>query len=152
MTHQKLLGAYLQQFNTELSTTYKKSDTLRNEEYEAAVKIQAWFRGIRTRCYLKILHANTILIQKNWRGFLGRREYRKVLAAAVVQLRNEMYHRCATKIQSACRGYLTRRYKFNFYARKVYLDALKEVGRCVRYASIADGDVFSFSPLEQFSE
>ncbi|KAA0186362.1 hypothetical protein FBUS_09860 [Fasciolopsis buskii] len=132
MTDRVLLGDYLEQFNLELCTTYKKSDNLRTEEYRAAVKIQAWFRGIRTRCYLKILHAHTIRIQKNWRGFLGRREYRKVLAEAVVRLRNKMYHHCATKIQSAWRGYLTRKYKFNFYARKVYLDALKEVGHCVR--------------------
>ncbi|VDP87928.1 unnamed protein product [Echinostoma caproni] len=72
------------------------------------------------------------MLHETWRGFLGRREYRKVLSEAVIRLRIEMYHRCATKIQSAWRGYLTRKYKFNFYARNVYLQALKEVGQCIR--------------------
>lgn len=41
--------------------------------------IQKIFRGYITRKHLELLHASAIIIQKNWRGFVGRRIYRAQL-------------------------------------------------------------------------
>lgn len=36
-----------------MNVLFRKADHLRLKEYDAAVKIQSWYRGIRIRCYLK---------------------------------------------------------------------------------------------------
>lgn len=48
-------------------------------EYRAALCIQSWFRGCRVRAYFSHLHAQAIIIQRNFRGHLGREEYRSRL-------------------------------------------------------------------------
>jgi hypothetical protein len=48
-------------------------------EYRAAVLIQSWFRGCRVRAYNSHLHAMALIIQRNFRGHLGRMEYRRRL-------------------------------------------------------------------------
>ncbi|KAA3679995.1 uncharacterized protein DEA37_0004205 [Paragonimus westermani] len=55
-----------------------------------------------------------------------------MLSEAVLQMRQSHYAQCAAKIQSAWRGYRSRKYRFNFYARKVYLETLKAVGKYIR--------------------
>ncbi|KAF5403601.1 Spermatogenesis-associated protein 17 [Paragonimus heterotremus] len=132
MTNHAILLQFTDEFNRELCASYRNSNELRVFEYNAAVRIQAWFRGIRIRCYLKFLNGCCVTIQKLWRGFLGRRVYRRMLSEAVLRMRCNHYAQCAAKIQSAWRGYRSRKYRFNFYARKVYLETLKEVGKYIR--------------------
>ncbi|CAH8649208.1 unnamed protein product [Heterobilharzia americana] len=132
MINQNLLENFISNFQTKLKEIYRNCDTHRLTEYNAAVKIQAWFRGIRTRCYLKFLERCTVNIQKTWRGYLGRKHYRRILSEAVVEFRQNKFSLAAAKIQSAWKGYLTRKYVFNFYSRKVYLSALIDVGEFVK--------------------
>nr|CAH8875092.1 unnamed protein product [Trichobilharzia regenti] len=132
MSSQSLLENFINNYEIKLKETYRNCDTHRLSEYNAAVKIQAWFRGIRIRCYLKFINKCTIVIQKTWRGYLGRKHYRLVLSEAVVRFRRNKFSTAAAKIQSAWKGYLTRKYVFNFYSRKVYLSALVDVGEFVK--------------------
>ncbi|KAK4475372.1 hypothetical protein MN116_002434 [Schistosoma mekongi] len=129
---QDFLQIFIDNYRIKLKETYRNCDTYRLSEYNAAVKIQAWFRGIRIRCYLKLLEKCTIIIQKTWRGYQGRKRYRSELSKAVIEYRRNKFSRAAAKIQSAWKGYLTRKYIFNFYSRKIYLSALIDVGEFVK--------------------
>jgi len=96
----------------------------RKKEREAAVKIHSWFRKIRVQQFIKHKHECATLIQKAFRAFTARKWYRKKLEERIIDLMMLYYDNKATKIQSVWRGYFTRKYKFNFYTRKAYLDAL----------------------------
>ncbi|TNN09741.1 Spermatogenesis-associated protein [Schistosoma japonicum] len=128
---QDFLQIFIDNYRIKLKETYRNCDMYRLSEYNAAVKIQAWFRGIRIRCYLKLLEKCTIIIQKTWRGYLGRKYYRRKLSEVVIEYRHNKFSRAAAKIQSAWKGYLTRKYVFNFYSRKIYLSALVDIGEFV---------------------
>ena len=56
-----------------------EADSASAMEYRAAVRIQSWFRGCRVRAYYSHLHAMARIIQRNFRGHLGREEYRRRL-------------------------------------------------------------------------
>lgn len=129
---QSLLEKFMNNYELKLKEIYRNCDTYRLSEYNAAVKIQAWFRGIRIRCYLKLLEKCTIIIQKTWRGYIGRKQYRLILSKTVIEYRRNKFSQAAAKIQSAWKGYLTRKYIFNFYSRKVYLSALIDIGEFVK--------------------
>ncbi|XP_042782227.1 spermatogenesis-associated protein 17 isoform X2 [Panthera leo] len=98
-------------------------DVFRKKEYDAAVKIQSWFRGCRIRAYLRYLHRVATVIQKCWRGYLGRQHYQLIV-----------------KIQKRWRGYRIRKYCFNYFYLKEYLKAVSETNDAIREA------------LEEFAE
>jgi len=94
------------------------------EETEAAILIQSWFRAECVRAYIRYLHQCAILIQRYYRGHLDRGIYRKRVQEKLKQLKEAYYASLCTKIQSRWRGYYTRKYIFNYAARKIYLQAL----------------------------
>jgi myosin heavy subunit len=89
--------------------------------FSAARRIQAWWRGVQTRQYIIFLHKSSCVVQAAYRAFKGRNQYQKVIQEAVDKMRNGYYAKMATRIQSRWRGYFTRKYKHNYYARKDYL-------------------------------
>jgi len=115
--------------------TYK----LRNEaeeaserEYQAIIKVQSWFRGVKSRAYIRHLHNSATQIQKQWRAHLGRRHFREVLKQQVMIMELNHYNAMATKIQKMWRGFYTRKYVSNYYSRKRYLEGLKKKNEIVR--------------------
>lgn len=91
------------------------------KEYNAAVKIQSWFRGCRVRAYLEHLRVAAIVIQRNYRGHVGRAEYRRKLKVILNKMRSDHYHKMAIKIQRCWRAYFVRRYVFDYYAYRRFL-------------------------------
>ncbi|BFZ07076.1 hypothetical protein BsWGS_10115 [Bradybaena similaris] len=104
----------------------------RSYEYAAAVRIQAWFRGIRVRVYLKYLNNRATQIQKIWRGFLARKFYKILLMNTVFIMRFRHFNEMASKVQRLWRGYYVRKYIFNYNGRKRYLEALQVKNEIVR--------------------
>ncbi|XP_011403289.1 PREDICTED: spermatogenesis-associated protein 17-like [Amphimedon queenslandica] len=104
----------------------REAEDWREKEYNAAIKIQSWFRGCRVRAYLRYLNECAVIIQKTYRGHYGRRQYREYLKEYYDELQHQFYSHMATIIQSAWRGYYTRKYLFNYYAQKTYLAELKK--------------------------
>jgi len=100
------------------------ADENRSLEYEKAVRIQSWYRGVLTREYLKHLHKCATQIQRYWRGYLGRRFCRIRVKNLVMVMRMNVYNAMAVRIQKHWRGFYTRKHVHNFYARKQYLTAL----------------------------
>ncbi|KAL3874904.1 hypothetical protein ACJMK2_037856 [Sinanodonta woodiana] len=133
----------LQQTDKVIETVYnRKNDAefARLQEYQAAVKIQSWFRGSRTRSYLSHLNNCAVEVQRKWRGFLGRKYYRIFVKSQTLVMKLNHYNAMATKIQKIWRGYYVRKYVYNYYSRKRYLEALQIKNEIVR------------SELEEYAE
>ena len=58
---------------------YSEAERNRRQEFEAARRIQRWVRGFLVRQHFKLLHSQAVVIQKQWRGCLGRKRYLLVL-------------------------------------------------------------------------
>ncbi|XP_070577450.1 spermatogenesis-associated protein 17-like [Ptychodera flava] len=108
------------------------AEDLRHREFDASVRIQAWFRGARVRAYIKFLNRCATIVQKLWRGFLGRAVYREIIKVQVMIMRLNYYNAMATKVQKIWRGYYTRKYIHNYYSRKQYLEGLMIKNSIVR--------------------
>uniref|UniRef100_A0ABI7W244 Spermatogenesis associated 17 n=1 Tax=Felis catus TaxID=9685 RepID=A0ABI7W244_FELCA len=115
-------------------------DVFRKKEYDAAVKIQSWFRGCRIRAYLRYLHRVATVIQKCWRGYLGRQHYQLIVKLEFCTMKMNLYNAMAVRIQKRWRGYRIRKYCFNYFYLKEYLKAVSETNDAIREA------------LEEFAE
>uniref|UniRef100_A0A8C7BHA0 Spermatosis associated 17 n=1 Tax=Neovison vison TaxID=452646 RepID=A0A8C7BHA0_NEOVI len=115
-------------------------DVFRKKEYDAAVKIQSWFRGCQVRAYIRYLHRIATVIQKWWRGYSGREEYRLLVKFASCAMKMNFYNAMAVRIQRRWRGYRIRKYCFNYFYLKEYLRAVSETNDAIREA------------LEEFAE
>ncbi|XP_067942283.1 spermatogenesis-associated protein 17-like [Watersipora subatra] len=96
----------------------------RTREYQAAVKIQSWYRALRARAYLRYIIDCSNVIQKRYRGFQGRKEFRVFLKNEVFVMKLNRYNLLATRIQKVWRGFYVRKYIFNYYSFKRYLSSL----------------------------
>ena len=103
---------------------YREAAKRKKLEYDSAVRIQSWFRGLRVRAYLRILNNAAVTIQRNFRGYLARKVYRIRVKECLHKMRVDFYHRNAACIQRFWRGYYVRKYVHNYYALKAYLEGL----------------------------
>ena len=126
MTHAFSLWNSKQDFLRDLFNERERAAKLLKLEYESAVKIQAWFRGIRLRAYLNHLNNSATVIQKYWRGYVACGIFREMVSSTLKQMREAQYNAMATLIQKTWRGYFVRKYVHNFYARKRYLEGVVE--------------------------
>ncbi|NXH47360.1 SPT17 protein, partial [Dicaeum eximium] len=107
-------------------------DEDRKAKYKAAVKIQRWFRACRVRAYLRHLSQMVILIQKRWRGYVRRKQFKEIVERAYFIKKLKFYNEMAVRIQKIWRGYYVRKYVHNFYALKKYLEAVSVNNEFVR--------------------
>jgi len=110
----------------EIYSAQNEADAARKAEYQAAVRIQAWWRGAQLRRYIVFLNKSARKIQSAYRGHLGRLHFQVIVKAALEKMKNDFYNKMATRIQARWRGYFTRKYKHNYYARKNYLEAVSK--------------------------
>ncbi|XP_020661062.2 spermatogenesis-associated protein 17 isoform X1 [Pogona vitticeps] len=124
---ERLLG-----FKEEYFLRNRYVDEYRKTEYDAAVKIQSWFRGCKVRAYIRHLNKMMVFIQKWWRGYLGRKKFRKMVKTAYFIMKMNFYNEMAVRIQKRWRGYYIRKYIHNYYALKKYLEAIALNNEMVR--------------------
>ncbi|CAK8685585.1 unnamed protein product [Clavelina lepadiformis] len=118
-----------------VETTYKMqkdAESKRKQETVAAIIIQSWYRGMRTRYYLRYLSHCACTIQRTWRGYMGRTFCRIRVKNLVMIMRNNFYNAMAVCIQKHWRGFYARKHTHNYYARKRYLEALAVKNSIVR--------------------
>ncbi|ESN93852.1 hypothetical protein HELRODRAFT_180503 [Helobdella robusta] len=102
-------------FIDEIYERVQIAEYYRKNEYDKCVKIQAWFRGIKVRAYLKYLNRCALKIQKVWKGSRDRER--------VTEMR---------VIQKIWRGYYSRRCRFNVAERKKYLNEIQRKNSLIR--------------------
>ncbi|XP_005374764.1 PREDICTED: spermatogenesis-associated protein 17 [Chinchilla lanigera] len=107
-------------------------DAFRKKENHAAVKIQSWFRGCQVRAYIRHLHRIATIIQKWWRGYLGRKHYQLLVEVAYYTMKMDLYNAMAVRIQRRWRAYKVRKYCFNYFCFKEYLQAVSEANDTIR--------------------
>jgi hypothetical protein len=78
----------------------RTANQMRSIENEAALRIQAWFRGMKIRAYIRHLSQHACRIQQVWRGKLGRRDFRARLDQKVRQLRLDFFNQRAIIVKS----------------------------------------------------
>uniref|UniRef100_A0A8C0UZZ4 Spermatosis associated 17 n=1 Tax=Cyanistes caeruleus TaxID=156563 RepID=A0A8C0UZZ4_CYACU len=131
----------LEGLREEYFLTNRAIDEDRKTKYKAAVKIQRWFRACRVRAYLRHLSRMVILIQKWWRGYLRRKNFREIVERAYFIKKLKFYNEMAVRktsedqiseIQKMWRGYYVRKYIHNFYVLKKYLKAVSVNNELVR--------------------
>lgn len=118
----------------EIYRRQNEADHERQREFEAAIRIQSWWRGTQLRKYIVFLHKSATVVQSAYRGFKGRNKYQQIVKSALDKMRNGYYAEMATRIQARWRGYYIRKYKHNYYARKHYLGSVVKRNAEVRDA------------------
>eukprot|EP01137_Pigoraptor_chileana_P004850 Opistho-2@47097 len=111
--------------------TLAEADAAREVEYKAAVVIQSAWRGYHVRRHLKFLADHATVIQRYYRGLVGRRIFTVVVLEMRRKRRMAYYHHMATLIQKTWRGFHCRKYVSNFYTRKRFLEGLVKKNEAV---------------------
>lgn len=130
----------------------KEAELLRREEYQHAVVIQSWYRGCRSRQYLKELNDKATEIQRIWRGFSARKKWRQMVRDQVEKLKAMFYNGMATLIQKTWRGYYSRKLVHDFYALKRYLSQVEAKNRDMRILMAEEKEKDDRRRLEEEAE
>jgi IQ calmodulin-binding motif len=114
-------------------------DALLNFDHEcgAAIRIQAATRGFLTRLRIAELHYYATEIQRLARGHLARRIARQRLEHRARDSLQAFKSGCARSIQRIYRGFRSRKYLHDYYARKRYVAFVAAKGEEIRQASQA---------------
>jgi hypothetical protein len=94
-------------------------------ELAACVLIQRIWRGTSARLHFFERSFAVLTIQRIWRGFAGRLEYGQRLLVAQRKARIAYYAGMAATIQKHWRGSYSRKVRHDFYARKLFLQAIE---------------------------
>lgn len=76
------------------------------------LKVKWRFEEIQSSC---------VIIQRIFRGFQGRKEQLDRQLAVKNDRQNQFFHEQAKLVQKHFRGFYSRKYEHDFYARKKYL-------------------------------
>ncbi|XP_043551733.1 spermatogenesis-associated protein 17 [Chiloscyllium plagiosum] len=104
----------------------------RLREHCAAVKIQSCFRGFKIRAHIRYVQKIAIIIQKTWRGYRSRMEFRSMVQRAYFIMKMNFYNEMAVRIQKTWRGYYVRKCIHNYYDMKKYFKGLRMKNEIVR--------------------
>uniref|UniRef100_A0A7S3QXK0 Uncharacterized protein n=1 Tax=Dunaliella tertiolecta TaxID=3047 RepID=A0A7S3QXK0_DUNTE len=118
----------------------RAADAVRHREQAAAIVLQKHCRGFLVRRRLDRFRDIAIEIQRAWRGYLGRHRAYVAREARDRHLREAYFATKATNIQRHWRGFWSRKYLFDFYARKLYLRHVAAVNAQVRAAVAEEGE------------
>eukprot|EP00357_Protocruzia_adherens_P013678 CAMPEP_0115001514 /NCGR_PEP_ID=MMETSP0216-20121206/17426_1 /TAXON_ID=223996 /ORGANISM="Protocruzia adherens, Strain Boccale" /LENGTH=235 /DNA_ID=CAMNT_0002366873 /DNA_START=18 /DNA_END=725 /DNA_ORIENTATION=- len=104
----------------------RETEKYRFKEIQAAVFVQRMFRRYRFLIRFRRMKKAAVDIQRSVRGHKGRTQFTDVLEAVEKQRRIEYFNTQAAIIQKFYRGYYSRKYKHDFYARKNYLGYIEQ--------------------------
>jgi len=107
------------------------------QDHAAAVLIQRRWRGYRDRRWLAFLSACALRIQTQYRGFKGRQRFMQELAGRELAAQKSYFDAQAVMIQKYVRGFLSRKYAQDIYARRSYIQTVARTGDTLLEASDA---------------
>ncbi|KAI8903512.1 hypothetical protein EDD86DRAFT_214623 [Gorgonomyces haynaldii] len=105
-------------------TLFEQAKETQELEYKSAIVIQKNWRGYKQRYKYQLQKFCVIQIQKVFRGYLGRVYALKVISENRREARTTFFSAMAVKIQKVWRAYRSRKYIFDYYRRKAYLQSI----------------------------
>ncbi|XP_048457285.1 spermatogenesis-associated protein 17-like [Rhincodon typus] len=73
----------------------------RFREHCAAVKIQSCFRGFKVRAHIRYVQKVAIIIQKTWRGYRSRMDFRTMVQRAYFIMKMNFYNEMAVRVNKS---------------------------------------------------
>ncbi|KAJ3382150.1 spermatogenesis-associated protein 17 [Lobulomyces angularis] len=110
----------------------KNAEESRVIENESAKTMQKYWRGYVTRNWIFYLRKCVLKIQRVFRGYLGRKEYKAKVIEKNCNIRMNFYNSKAKLIQKHWRGFYSRKFIFNFFERKEKIKSIVEIGSATR--------------------
>ena len=110
----------------------QEAELARPREVAACTRLQAAWRGRTARVRIAFWSYHVLIVERTSRGHLGRQRARRLRLARDTMLQHAFFDAYATTIQLRFRGFHSRKYLHNFYARKAYVDAVVHKGEAVR--------------------
>ena len=110
----------------------QEAEVARDREREAAIKIQARCRGVMMRTRTKRLAVSANLIQRMFRGHIGRKRFGNHQRVKARVEREEYFSKAACAIQRIWRGYAVRKFTCDFYGRKKWLENVLKASEDLR--------------------
>jgi len=108
------------------------AEAARGAETAAAVRLQSAWRARTTRVLIAFWAEHALLMERVSRGHLGRQLARRKRIERDLLRQRAFFDAYATAIQLRFRGFHSRKYLHNFYARKAYVTAVVQKGDEVR--------------------
>lgn len=108
------------------------AEAARPTETAACTRLQAAWRGRTTRVLIAFWAYHLLIMERVTRGYLGRQKARRAAIERDTALQRAYFDALATTIQLRFRGFHSRKYLHNYYARKAYVDAVVQKGEAVR--------------------
>lgn len=108
------------------------AESMRPRESAACTRLQSAWRGRMTRVLIAYWAHHGLIVERIARGHLGRQRARRLRIERDTQLQREFFDSFATTIQLRFRGFHSRKYLHNFYARKAYVDAVLRKGESLK--------------------
>ena len=122
--HRDLVDQYYAMLN--------EAEKFRDQENAAAVTIQKDWRMLKVKWTFEDKKRATQKIQRIWRGYVGRCHFTNKKQGEMEQKQSKFFHEQAKIIQKYYRGYYSRKYEHDFYARKSYLQHVQTKNEEVR--------------------
>lgn len=106
-----------------------------NAEYEhfCAEKIQATYRMYRQRKMYMQTRNSVLALQRVYRAHVVRQEVQQSCQGDSLGFENACFHYYATRIQAVFRGYYSRKYVDDYYARRAYIRRVAMESERVRH-------------------
>ena len=108
----------------ELEASLAVAEEHYEDERDAVTKIQKVFRGSSVRATRTHMFHACRSIQRVYRGHLARDKCARLEDAKRSDIRMGFFHYQAHIVQKSFRGYYSRRYYHDFYARKAYISSI----------------------------
>lgn len=110
----------------ELEELLRVAEENAETERLAAVTVQRLYRGATARSIISTQAAACRTIQRVYRGHRGRVRANEAREDRAALEESSVYHYYATIIQRVFKGYYSRRYFHDFFARKAYIESIKK--------------------------
>ena len=105
----------------ELSNRLSERNEKFTDETYAAVSIERVHRGAMVRSWKTGMIAASVQVQRVFRGYVGRNKAIAANTQRIKDARLGFFHYQASIVQKSFRGYYSRRYYHDFFARKAYI-------------------------------
>jgi len=110
----------------------READDKREGDFAAARRIQSCWRSYWVRRNLKKLGKAAVVIEKSYRGHLGRTRCHLKAQQVAADARAKHFAYAATEIQRSWKGYFSRKFIHSFSARKAYLATVHQASEKLR--------------------